>query len=180
MTSRTSLPRQEVFKSSNAKTNWTGEKDLRMIQSLANLVAIVVVGLIVLLRGRDRRVGAVSSARWLRLAAVVPLLLQLGFFLMFAIGEMTSGDLSGAGHLVQAAVVALLGILAWMRPLEGGAALIVVAALMIIGYKTGLDPSRPVASVLSPMITILAAPQLISGVLFFIAGILGRRTATPS
>jgi hypothetical protein len=48
--------------------------------------------------------------------------LQVAIFLLFGVGEMAAA-ISGAGHLLQVAVAALLGILAWMRPLEGGVAL---------------------------------------------------------
>jgi len=93
-----------------------------MILFFANIVAIAVVGILVLRRGRDRRVESIKSARWLRIAGLVPLGLQVAISLVFGIGEMASGDLSGAAHLLQAAVITLLGVLAWMRPLEGGIA----------------------------------------------------------
>lgn len=152
------------------------EKELYIIQSLANLVAIVTVELFVKFRGRDRWVEAVRPARWLRIAEVIPLGLQLAFYLVISIGETISGDLSSAGQLVLAAVILLLCILAWLRPLEGGAALIAITASMIVVATTSvLEPSRPASSLLSPMINLVAAPQIISGVLFQSAGLLARR-----
>jgi hypothetical protein len=151
-----------------------------MILFLANIVAIVVVGLLVLRRGRDQRAGSIRPAHWLRIAGLIPLGLQVAIFLLFGIGEVASDDLSGAGHLVQVAVAGLLGTLAWMRPLEGGIALFVCGALsaasFIVGVVTSPRPTEP--TVISPALMIMAVPQLVSGVLFFIAGMLAR-SATP-
>ena len=152
-----------------------------MILSLANIVAIAAVGFLVLRRGRDQRAGSIRSAHWLRIAGLIPLGLQVAIFLLFGIGEMASGDPSGAGHLLQVAVTALLGILAWMRPLEAGAALFGGAALFIVGFIVGVVTSIPLpeSTVISPAIMIMAAPQIVSGVLFFIAGMLARSATMP-
>jgi hypothetical protein len=152
-----------------------------MIIFLANIVAIAAVGFLVLRRGRDQRDGSIRSAHWLRIAGFIPLGLQVAILLLFGIGEMASGDLSGAGHLLQVAVTALLGILAWMRPLEGGVALFGGAALFIVGFIVGVVTSVPLpeSTVISPAIMIMAAPQIVSGVLFFIAGMLARSATTP-
>lgn len=148
---------------------------------LANIVAIAAVGFLVLRRGRDQRAGGIRSAHWLRIAGLIPLGLQVLIYLVFGIGEMTSGDLGGAGHLLQVAVTALLGMLAWMRPLEGGIALFVCGALSVIGLIVALVPSGPLpeGAVLSPALMITAVPQIVSGVLFFIARLLARRATTP-
>ena len=143
-----------------------------MILFLADIVAIAAVGLLVWRRGRDRRVGSVRSAQWLRIAGLVPLGLQVAFLLLFGIGEMASGHLSGAGHLLPAAASALLALLAWMRPLEGG------VALIIAGVVTAI----PVISsgVISPALFIMAAPQVVSGALFLAAGMLGANSGAGS
>jgi hypothetical protein len=148
-----------------------------MILFLINIVVIVALGFLVWRRGRDRRVGTIKSAHWLRIAGLVPLFLQVAIFLLFGIGEMASGDLSGAGHLLQVAATVLLGLLAWMRPLEAGVALIAGAALFIAGMVTSINLSE--STVISPAIMIMAAPQMISGVLFFIAGMLTRSAPPP-
>ena len=152
-----------------------------MILFLANIVAIAAVGFLVLRRGRDQRAGGIRSAHWLRIAGFIPLGLQVAVFLLFGIGEMMSGDLGGAGHLLQVAVTAPLGILAWMRPLEGGVALFGGGALFIVGFIISVVTSSavPEYTVISPAIMIMAVPQTVSGALFFIAGILARRATTP-
>jgi hypothetical protein len=148
-----------------------------MIVFLANIAAIAAVGFFVLCRGRDQHAGSIRSAHWLRIAGLIPLGLQVAIFLLFGVGEMAAGDLSGAGHLLQVAVAALLGILAWMRPLEGGVALFGGATLFLVGMVTSI--SFPESAVMSPAIVIIAAPQVVSGALFFIAGMLARRATAP-
>jgi hypothetical protein len=152
-----------------------------MISLLANIAAIAVVGFLVLRWGRDRRAGSIQSAHWLRIAGLIPLGLQVAIFLLFGIGEMAGGDLSGAGHLLQVAVIVLLGILAWMRPLEGGVALFCGGALFVVDFIVGVVTSGPLpeSGAVSPAILIMAAPQMVSGVLFFIAGMLARGATTP-
>jgi hypothetical protein len=138
------------------------------IALLANLLAIAVMGVLVLRQGRDRTVGSVPLARWLVIAGLVPLGLQVAILLLFGVGEMASGDLSGAGHLLPAAATGLLGLLAWRRPLEGGVALLVVGLLSAAGFS---DPTA---------LLILAAPQIVSGGLFLAGGVLARRATTPA
>ena len=147
----------------------------------ANIVAIAAVGFLVWRRGRDQHAGSTRSAHWLRVAGLVPLGLQVAIFLLFGISEIASGDLGGAGHLLQAAATTLLGMLAWMRPLEGGIALLAGAALFIIRFIVGVVSSTPLpeSAVMSPAIGIAAVPQIVAGALFFIAGLLTRSATTP-
>ena len=148
---------------------------------IANIVAVAVVGFLVLRRGHDQRVGNIKAAHWLRIAGLIPLGLQVLIYLVFGIGEMASGELGGAMHLLEAIVIALLGMLAWMRPLEGGIALFVCGALSRIGFIVALvaSGSLPEGAVISSSVIITAVPQIVSGVLFFIAGSLSRRSVTP-
>jgi hypothetical protein len=146
-----------------------------------NIVAVAIVGFIVWRRGRDPRVGSIKSAHWLRIAGLIPLGLQVAILLFFGFGEMGSGDLSGVSHLLPAVAIVLLGLLAWLRPLEGGIAFLAGGALFIIVFMVSLVASvdGPGITGISSAMMILAVPQLISGVLFFIAGLLARRAATP-
>jgi hypothetical protein len=150
-----------------------------MLLMLFNAVAVVVVGFLMLRRGRDPRAGCTRSARWLRVAGLIPLALQIGIYLLFGIGEMASGDLSGAGHLLPAAVAALLAVLAWLRPLQGGIALLAAAALYAIVFAGGAFASGPPppGAAFSPALLITTVPQLLSGILFTIAGMLSRRSS---
>ena len=98
--------------------------------------------------------------------------MQVAFLLLFGIGEMASGDLSGAGHLLPAAASALLALLAWLRPLEGG------VALFIAGVVTAIPVIA--SGVISSAPFIMAAPQIVSGVLFLAAGMLGANSGAGS
>jgi hypothetical protein len=147
---------------------------------IANIVAVAVVGFLVLRCGRDQRVGNIKAAHWLRIAGLIPLGLQVLIYLVFGIGEMASGELGGAMHLLEAIVIALLGMLAWMRPLEGGIALFVCGTFSAIGFIVALVASGPLpeGAVISSSVIITAVPQIVSGVLFFIAGMLARSATT--
>ena len=147
---------------------------------ITNVVTIAVVGFLVLRRGRDPHAGSVRSARWLRIAGLIPLGFQVLIYLAFGIGEMASGELGGAMHLLQAIVIALLGALAWMRPLEGGIALFLCGVVAAIGVVVAIVASGPLpeGAVISSSGMIIPVPQIVSGVLFFIARTLGRRATT--
>jgi len=145
-----------------------------MILGFAIPVAIIVLGFFVRRRGRDERVGRAQPARRLRIAALIPLALQAGVFLLFGVGEMLGGDWSGAGHLVQLAVAVLLAIPAWMRPLEGGLAVLAAGVLQAASMAGDLGGAEGAA--VSPGLIILAIPLIVSGALFFIAGLLARRS----
>jgi hypothetical protein len=148
-----------------------------MILMLVYALAIAIMLFLVLRRGRDGRPARVPSARRVRLAAAIVLVLQAAFFLLFAVGEMGGDDWSGAGHLLQVAAVVALGVLAWLRPLEGGIALTVVSdlyvAMLIPALTTAMSGAEPGVIGLGPFI--MAGPPMLAGILFFIAGMLGRR-----
>jgi len=143
---------------------------------LANLIAIVVLGILVLRQGPDPHIRVSPPARVLRIVACIVLGIPLVIFLIFGIGEMIGGDLSGAMHLLQALFVILLGVLAWMRPLESGVILCLYGAVVAGFFLFNIiaDPSSQ-GSVLSPALLILALLPLLAGTLFLIAGVLARR-----
>ena len=141
-----------------------------MAPLLPKIAAIAAVGFVVLRHGRDRNAGSTSSAQWLRIAGLIPLGSQVALFLLFGIGEMAGGDPSGAVHLLQAALPSLLVVLAWMRPLEGGAALTVVGIADIAASFFLAE---------SPPIVIDGLPQVVSGVLFLVSGMLTRVETKP-
>ena len=147
-----------------------------MFQFLTSLIPLAILAVVVWRHGRDPQAGATPSARRLRLAGLIPLAAQLAVYLLFGFGEMLSGDLSGAAHLLPAAVTVLFGVLAWRRPLEGGIALLASAALSAIPFMiSAADDPEP--GMLLPGLLIIVAPQLLAGALFLAAGLLSRRPA---
>lgn len=145
-----------------------------------NIVAILIMGILIWRLGRDQRVGSIKAAHWLRIAGLVPLAAEVAILLLFGFGEMGSGDLSGVSHLLPAVAIVLLAILAWLRPLEGGIALFAGGAFFIILFLANLAASVPGPGItaISSAVMIMALPQIVSGVLFFIAGLLSRRPQT--
>ncbi len=147
-----------------------------MIQFLAGLLPLAILAVVVWRRGRDRHAGATPPAHWLRIAGLIPLAVQLGIYLLFGFGEMLSGDLGGAAHLLPGVATVLFGVLAWRRPLDGGIALLASAALSAIPLiRSGL--ATPEEGLLSPAMVIVVAPQLLAGALFLASGLLSRRPA---
>lgn len=136
-----------------------------MVAALVSIVAILALGLLLVLRGPATYVGKSRTARRLAIAALVPLGLQVAVYLIFGIGEMASGDWSGAGHLVPAIATGVLGFLCWKRPLEGGVVLLVVGVIILVVVSGG-------AAML-----IMAAPMLLSGALFLASGLVARAQA---
>ncbi|OGO67781.1 MAG: hypothetical protein A2Z37_02245 [Chloroflexi bacterium RBG_19FT_COMBO_62_14] len=133
---------------------------------LMEFTAIVVLAALAI-RRRAQRIVLTGWGRALSIAGLILLGLQSAVFLLFGAGEMLSGDLSGAGHLVSLAAAVLLALLAWRCPLQGG------IALLLVGLVTLLQFSDPTAK------TIMAGPPLLSGALFLGAGISRRCEAIP-
>lgn len=139
---------------------------------LANLIAIVVLGILVLRRGSDPRIKSSTPARVLRIVACIILGIPLVVFLIFGIGEMVGGDLSGGMHLVEA----LVGILAWKRPFEAGIILclssLALGGFFLINLLADHVREGPINF---HSLLILVLPTLITGILFLSAGIMARR-----
>ena len=138
-----------------------------MVNSLiASIVLIALVGAVTLRVGLDRRA---HDSGWCPAAmgvGLIPLGIQIAVLGLFGFGEMASGDLSGSGHLISLAISLLLGVLAWLRPIEGGLALLAVGATTYPLYNDATAR------------WILAAPQVISGAVLLLAGVAAR--AFPS
>ncbi len=138
-----------------------------MTSFIIGVLAIAIVGFILTRKGRDQRVRNHQTARWLMIAGVIPLVLQVAVFLVFGIGEMASGDISGAGHLLPVVTNILLALLAWRRPVESG------VALVLVGVLSGVTVRG------TPALLILVVPAIVSGLLFLIAEWVARGEATP-
>jgi len=140
---------------------------------IINIALILILAFLVGRFGRDRRVEGIRAARWPRIAGLAVLAIPAAILLLFGIGEVAGGDLSGAMHLVELVVTVLVGVLAWMRPLEGGAALCAGGGLFGVVLLAGALGGEGGAT--TPAVLILALPQIVAGVLFFSAGLQGRR-----
>ncbi|MDX9954272.1 MAG: hypothetical protein RBT75_09260 [Anaerolineae bacterium] len=144
---------------------------------IANIAAIIVLFIIVLRLGPDLRIQTSPPAQRLRIAACIFLAIPLAIFLLFGIGEMVGGDISGGMHLVEALIVVLVGILSWKRPFEAGI-ILCLSSLALTVFFLSILLSNPIHE--GPInffsLLILVFPTLIAGSLLLSAGILVRRT----
>lgn len=138
-----------------------------MTSIFVNILAIAIVGFVLIRKGQEQRVWDQPTASRLMIVGLIPLVLQIAIFLLFGLGEMASGELSGAGHLLPAVATLVLMLLSWKRPIEGG------AALFVIGAVTTTDVSEATA------LLIMAAPQIFSGLMFLLAGWIAQGGASP-
>lgn len=138
-----------------------------MTSIFVNILAIAIVGFVLIRKGQEQRVWDQPTASRLMIVGLIPLGLQIAIFLLFGLGEMASGELSGAGHLLPAVATLVLVLLSWKRPIEGG------AALFVIGAVTTTDVSEATA------LLIMAAPQIFSGLMFLLAGWIAQGGASP-
>lgn len=138
-----------------------------MTSIFVNILAIAIVGFVLIRKGQEQRVWDQPTASRLMIVGLIPLGLQIAIFMLFGLGEMASGELSGAGHLLPAVATLVLMLLSWKRPIEGG------AALFVIGAVTTTDVSEATA------LLIMAAPQIFSGLMFLLAGWIAQGGASP-
>ena len=138
-----------------------------MTSIFVNILAIAIVGFVLFRKGGDQRVWNQPTARRLMIAGLILLGMQVAIFLLFGLGEMASGDISGAGHLLPVVGTLALALLSWRRPIEGG------AALFVVGVVANADVYDTTARL------IMAAPQIVSGLLFLLAGWIAQGGASP-
>ena len=99
-----------------------------------------------------------AEARWTKRAALALLGLGIVFYLMFAIGELAGGDVSGVQHFLPVAILAALAIVAWHRPRAAGIALLALtiplgAAYVALLVVRHLPPTWAVMIVGPPLVT---------------------------
>ena len=101
------------------------------------------------------------------MVATVLLGVWLAVFLFIAVAEMSGGDVSGAQHLGEVALVLLLMLAAWRYPRAVGVLLLVLGALllvlMLVRFETGPRPDGAEAVVWPIMGLLLVVPPLAAG-----------------
>ena len=109
---------------------------------------------------------------WLARSALVLMALYCAFLLLLAVGEMASGDVSGAQHLVPVLIIIVLMVLARSRPVAGGAALVVIGVLASAFYFLAVhgEVAFRVQAVL-----LGGAPFAVCGLLFLASAALARQ-----
>ena len=94
------------------------------------------------------------------------LVIPLCFFLLFTVGEVLSGDISGFAHLIQAVPVLLLIFLAWKRPLIGGVLLFTISLILGVLYVLDNPVNFPAIFAVEAFLFI---PPFISGILLVVS-----------
>ncbi len=118
-----------------------------------------------------------STAKILKIVALLPIGFMSLVFLFFGIGESSGGDLAGLMHIVQFVIVAFAMWLCWKYPLWGGILLLAWSLFRVLA----LIPEfflRPPGSIWSPSLFILTFLPAIPGALFLYAGLLERKAAS--
>ena len=105
-----------------------------------------------------------------KIVALVLLRLGVAFYLMFAVGEMAGGDITGIQHLPPALILGALFWLAWKRPHAAGVALLALAVPLGAAYVALLVMRNlPLTWALW-----IVLPPVVTGVLLVRAGRLER------
>jgi len=140
--------------------------------SILTVVAIVVLAVIVFRRGADKVVVSNKHAKWVLRSALILMGIYAIFWLIFGIGEMISGDLSGVIHLIPAIMIVALMLLALRRPMEGGVVLAVLGVLASVYYFAAI--ARGWAFKVQAAL-VGGVPYFVFGLLFLAAVALARR-----
>ena len=107
-----------------------------------------------------------EGARRAKIAALVLLGLGVAFYLLFTVGEMASGDVSGIQHLPPVLALAALMWLGWKRPTTAGIVLLVLAVPLGVAYVVVLVVhDLPLFWALE-----IALPPVLTGLLLLWAG----------
>ena len=96
---------------------------------ILNLLAVIAMIIITTRKKIDRSVVSNARSGFLFWMGLMLLTLYGAIWLVFGIGEISSGDLSGISHLVPAMLIYILVYLTWRRPLEGGIILLITAII---------------------------------------------------
>lgn len=94
------------------------------------------------------------------------LLIPLCFLLLFTVGEIFSGDLSGLSHLVQAIPILLIAFLSIKKPFMAGSLLLIIG--LTLGILYSLRASFEIQTIFLVEI-ILFLPPVISGILLIMS-----------
>ena len=113
-----------------------------------------------------------TTAKGMKIAALIPPGLATGILLLFAVGETAGGDWSGLGHLIVAVPIGLLMWLGWKRPVWGGILLLLAGVFAALFFSDALRSPEWLAPFL-----IIVAPLLVAGLLLLGAARLEQKSA---
>jgi hypothetical protein len=114
------------------------------------------------------------SPRRLRLAGIACLAVPAVLFLLFAVGEIVGGDLSGVQHVPEVAAVAAIAWAAWRWPFAVGMTLMIAGAALALVFVLWLHPAGITLLGIAIMELLLFIPTIAAGACFTLAGAIER------
>lgn len=115
------------------------------------------------------RLRHLGHRRLLQLAATATGGVTVATLLLFLLGEVLAGTISGLFHLVQLAPLAALLAFGWRAPSRAGWLLLGVGTALAGAYLLQVDSAVPVGERLL-VAAIFLLPPMIAGALFVLAG----------
>lgn len=112
----------------------------------------------------------IKPSSWLRWLALIPAGFFTGLWLLFGLGEVTGGDMSGITHLTPAFLIIVLVVLAWKWPRNSGIAMLLAGGFIMIYLLVSIQ--SPAARLPGALLT--GGPFLLSGLLFLLEGMFRR------
>ncbi len=108
--------------------------------------------------------------RRLELAATLAGGVTAGLLLLFLLGEVLGGDISGLQHVVQLAPLVALLALGWRYPNLAGALLLAIGLALAGAYFLESRGGSVAAAERALVAAIFLLPPILAGVLFLLAG----------
>lgn len=108
-----------------------------------------------------------TLARVLWWIGLIPAGFFIGLWLLFGLGEVFGGDLSGLSHLIPAILMIILVLVSWKWPRVGGLVMLVLGLFAAIALYSTTPNSTGLSIAL-----LTGGPFLVSGLLFFLSGLL--------
>ena len=149
------------------------------------VVAAAAFWLVLVRRSRLRHASSSADrqperARLAKIAALLLVGLGVGFFLIFAIGEIAGGEISGIQHLPPAALLGVLLWLGWKRPRTAGLIVLFAFALpLTVAFVVGVATDDTRTGEMSLAVLIPFVPVLIGLLLLWAARGERRRDGMP-
>lgn len=110
------------------------------------------------------RIHLLTHEKWLRNLAMLFALIPFSFFLLFAVGEMSGGDISGLQHIMEVVLVVTLMYLALKKPFLGGVIMFFsgfIFSMLYVAFTRHLP-----AQTMIMVITLFFLPLIFAGALF--------------
>lgn len=110
----------------------------------------------------------------MRIAGLACLGIPIAVLLLFAIGEIVGGDLSGSQHLLQLAPLLALAYAGWRWPYHAGMVLMVAGALLALAFVLFFHPEGISLTAMALVELVLFMPAIVAGAFLTLSGAIER------